>query len=284
MSAELGGVFGSPGPVLLQLGPVSIGWFGVLLALAMAVGLTLACRQASRAGLSAGEMLKGGELALLGALVGARLYYVVFTWAQYAAAPWRILAIWEGGLAFHGGLLGGVLVALAYGWWKRLLVAAYLDAAAPELALGQAIGRWGNFFNEEAFGTPTALPWGLYVSPAHRPLQFAADVFFHPSFLYESAWDVVVALLLVVALRRRLARAPGALFLAYLGLYSFRRLWVESIRTDPLMFGPLRVSQIVSLMTIALALFGVPLLFSRGRLGGPVETPAETPGNSQRET
>ena len=284
MSAELGGVFGSPGPILLQLGPVSIGWFGVLLALAMAVGLTLACRQASRAGLSAGEMLKGGELALLGALVGARLYYVVFTWEHYAAAPWRILAIWEGGLALHGGLLGGVLVALAYGWWNRLLVAAYLDAAAPALALGQAIGRWGNFFNEEAFGTPTALPWGLYVSPAHRPLQFAADDFFHPAFLYESAWDVVVALLLVGALRRRLARAPGALFLAYLGLYSFGRLWVESIRTDPLMFGPLRVSQIVSLMTIALALFGVPLLFSRGGLGGPVETPSDTAGNSQRET
>ena len=258
-------MFRSPGAVLLQLGPVSIGWFGVLLALGMAVGLTLACREASRAGLSAAEMLKGGELALLGALVGARLYYVLFTWEYYAAAPWRIFAIWEGGLAFHGGLLGGVLVALLYGSVKRLYVAPYLDVAAPGLALGGAIARWGNFFNEEAFGTPTALPWRLYVSPTHRPLQFAADDFFHPAFLYESVWDVVVAVLLVFVLRRRLARAPGALFLAYLGLYSFGRLWVESILIDPLMLGPLRVSQLVSLMMLALAVFGVPLLLKRGR-------------------
>ena len=263
MTADPRALFRSPGPVLLDLGPVSIGWFGAVFAVAVGVGLFVACRAARRAGLSAEEMLHGGELAALGAIVGARLYYVVFTWEQYAVAPWKILAVWEGGLALHGGLLGGVLVALAYGAWKGLLIPAYLDAAAPGLALGQAIGRWGNFFNEEAFGTPTALPWRLYVSPPQRPLRFAADDFFHPAFLYESLWDVVVALTLILVLRRRLARAPGALFLAYLGLYSLGRLWVEGIRVDPLMLGPLRVSQLVSLMTIAFAVLGVPILLKR---------------------
>jgi phosphatidylglycerol:prolipoprotein diacylglycerol transferase len=251
---------------MLEIGPVAIGWFGFFLALAMAIGLIVSCRMARRRGLDPTEMLRGGELALLGGLLGARLYYVAFTWEHYARTPWKVLAIWEGGLALHGGILGGVLVGLAYGTCKGLLVPAYLDVAAPGLALGQAIGRWGNFFNEEAFGTPTALPWRLYNSPPHRPLQFVADDYFHPAFLYESLWDIAVALLLVAWLRRRLARAPGALFIAYLGLYSIGRLFVEAIRTDPLMLGPLRVSQLVSLLTMAFALFGVPLLLKRGRV------------------
>jgi phosphatidylglycerol:prolipoprotein diacylglycerol transferase len=135
--------------------------------------------------------------------------------------------------------------------------------AAPSLALGQAIGRWGNFFNEEAFGRPTNLPWKLYISPPHRPLPFAQAEFFHPTFLYESVWDLVVFGLLVFVFRDRLVRAPGALFLAYIGLYSLGRLFTEALRTDPLMLGSLRVAQLVSLLCMILALVGVPLLLRR---------------------
>jgi len=150
-----------------------------------------------------------------------------------------------------------------YALWKGLPAITYMDIAAPSLALGQAIGRWGNFFNEEAFGTPTDLPWKLYISPPHRPLPFAQEEFFHPTFLYESVWDFLVFILLVSVFRKRLERATGALFLTYLGLYSVGRFMTEALRTDALMLGPLRVAQLASLVGIGLAVIGVPLLLRR---------------------
>ena len=258
-------MFRSPGPIAFQLGPLSIRWYGILMALAMALGLWLAYRDARRRGLDPESFLKAAELSLLGALVGARLYYVLFNLDYYSQFPRKILAVWEGGLAIHGGILGGLIVGGGYALRRRLPLLKFMDVAAPSLILGQAIGRWGNFFNEEAFGTPTTLPWKLYISPSHRPLPYAQNDFFHPAFLYESLWDLGVFLLLVLWLRRRLERAPGALFLAYLGLYSAGRFITEGIRTDPLMLGPLRVAQLVSLLGVAMAVVGVPLMLRRTR-------------------
>ena len=201
----------------------------------------------------------------VGGLVGARLYYVAFNLDYYGRYPAKILAVWEGGLAIHGGVLGGLLLGGGYALWRGLPAVTYLDIAAPSLALGQAIGRWGNFFNEEAFGTPTGLPWRLYISPQHRPVQYAQDEFFHPTFLYESLWDLLVFVVLVWVFRDRLERAPGALFLTYVGLYSVGRFITEALRTDALMFGPIRVAQMASVVGVALALVGVPLLLRRAR-------------------
>ena len=256
-------MFQSPGAIAVQVGPAAVRWYGVLMATAMALGLWLAHRDARRRGLDPDRLLKAAELALLGGLIGARLYYVAFNLDYYSQFPGKIFAIWEGGLAIHGGVLGGILVGGVYAWRRRLPLRQYLDVAAPSLALGQAIGRWGNFFNEEAFGRPTDLPWKLYISPPHRPPPFAQAEFFHPTFLYESGWDFVVFALLVFALRDRFVRAPGALFLAYVGLYSLGRLFTEGLRTDPLMLGSLRVAQLVSLLCLTLALVGVPLLLRR---------------------
>lgn len=258
-------MFRSPGPVLVQAGPVPLRWYGVAMATAMAAGVWLATRTARRRGLDARELLKAAEVALLGGVAGARLYYVLFTWDYYRHEPWKILAIWEGGAALHGGLIGGLLAGGAYIWWKGLPVAPYLDAAAPSLALGQAIGRWGDFFNEQAFGTPTSLPWGLYISPPHRPLAFLQDEYFHPAFLYDSAWSLAVFIVLLTS-RRRWAPAPGALFLAYLGWSSFGRVWIEALRMDPLMLGSLRVSQLASALGVAVALWGVPRLRKRAQV------------------
>lgn len=258
-------MFRSPGPVAFQFGHFSIRWYGILMALAMAIGLWLAYRDAKRRGLDPESFLKTAELGLLGALVGARLYYVLFNLDYYSQFPRKIFAVWEGGLAIHGGIIGGLLVGGGYAWRRRLPVRQFLDIAAPSIVLGQAIGRWGNYFNEEAFGTPTALPWKLYISPSHRPLLYAQDDFFHPAFLYESLWDVGVFVLLVWVLRKRLERAPGALFLAYVGLYSLGRFFTEAIRTDPLMMGPLRVAQLVSLLGVGMAVVGIPLLLKRSR-------------------
>jgi phosphatidylglycerol:prolipoprotein diacylglycerol transferase len=256
-------MFQSPGAIAVQVGPIAIRWYGVLMATAMALGLWLAHRDARQRGLDPEPLLKTAELALLGGLIGARLYYVLFNLDYYSQFPGKIFALWEGGLAIHGGVLGGILAGGVYAWRRRRPLRRYLDVAAPSLAVGQALGRWGNFFNEEAFGRPTDLPWKLYISPSHRPLPYAQVEFFHPTFLYESLWDLAVFGLLVTTLRGPLARAPGALFLAYLGLYSLGRLFTEALRTDSLMLGPLRVAQLVSLLCMLLALVGVPLLLRR---------------------
>jgi len=258
-------MFTSPGPIFVQVGPLAIRWYGVLMAAAMAVGLWLAYRDARRRGVDPEELLKASELALLGGLVGARLYYVAFNWDYYSRALPKIIAVWEGGLAIHGGLLGGLLLGGGYAWWKRLPLPRYLDIVAPSLALGQGIGRWGNFFNEEAFGTPTSLPWKLYISPPHRPLLYAQEEFFHPTFLYEALWDFLVFALLLWVLRDRVARAPTCLFWMYLGLYSVGRLIVEGFRTDSLMLGSIRVAQLASGIGIVLAIVLVPLLLKRSR-------------------
>jgi phosphatidylglycerol:prolipoprotein diacylglycerol transferase len=245
---------------------LSIRWYGLLMASAMALGLWLAFREAARRGEQADELLKAAELAIVGALVGARLYYVLFNLDYYRTQPaWRMLAVWEGGLAIHGGLIGGLLAGGGYVWARRLPLLTYLDIVAPYLALGQAIGRWGNFFNEEAFGRPTDLPWKLYIAEAHRPPQYVDVEFFHPTFLYESLWDIGVFVLLVAGLRRRLEPAPGTLFLAYFGLYSLGRLWIEGLRIDSLMLGSFRVAQLVSAAGILVALVGIPLLLRRRR-------------------
>ena len=258
-------MFHSPGAIVAHLGPLTFRWYGIWMASAMAWGLWLAYREAVRRDVDPDSLLKACELGLLGGLVGARLYYVVFSLDYYTRYPAKILAVWEGGLAIHGGVLGGLLLGGGYALWRGLPAVTYLDIAAPSLALGQAIGRWGNFFNEEAFGTPTDLPWRLYISAPHRPVQYAQDEFFHPTFLYESVWDLLVFIVLVRVFRARLERAPGALFLTYLGLYSVGRFITEALRTDALMLGPLRVAQLASVIGVALALVGVPLLLRRAR-------------------
>jgi phosphatidylglycerol:prolipoprotein diacylglycerol transferase len=250
-------VFSSPGAIAVQIGPLVIRWYGILMATAIVVGLWLAHRQARREGLPADDLVSCAQWAILAGLAGARLYEVAFNWDYYGTHPSKIVAVWEGGLAIHGGLIVGPLVGvwLARRW--RLPVLRALDVAAPSIVLGQAIGRWGNFFNEEAFGDPTDLPWKLYISPAHRPPGFTQYEYFHPTFLYESLWDVLVFALLVLWLRPRIGRRPGALFFAYLGLYSLGRLVIESIRLDSFWLGTFRVAQLASLAGLLVAVLGI---------------------------
>ena len=270
-------MFRSPGPIALAFRlpadlplvggvSVSIRWYGVLIASSMALGLWLSAREAVRRAESPDDLLKAAEIALIGGLIGARLYYVLFNLDYYQTQPWwRIFAVWEGGLAIHGGLIAGLLTGGAYVWAKGLPLLTYLDIVAPSLALAQAIGRWGNFFNEEAFGGPTDLPWKLFISEPRRPPAYVDQQFFHPTFLYESLWNVGAFLILYFVLRRRLERAPGALFLAYLGLYSLGRFWIEGLRTDSLMLGSFRIAQIVSVTAVVVAVVGIPILLRRRR-------------------
>ncbi|MFQ5847747.1 MAG: prolipoprotein diacylglyceryl transferase [Candidatus Methylomirabilales bacterium] len=262
-------MFASPGAIAMQVGPLAIRWYGLLIATAVLLGTLLAQREARRRGEDPEQLVNVGVIAVIAALVGARLYYVLFNWDYYGAYPWKIVAIWEGGLAIHGGLLAGVFVGGIWAWRRKLPTITYLDIVASILPLGQAIGRWGNFFNQEAFGTPTDLPWKLFIDPAHRPPHLAEYTYFHPTFLYESVWDLAVFVVLYGLLRKRLESTPGALFLSYLGLYSFGRFFVEGLRIDSLMLGPFRVAQVVSVLLIVCSVAGLWRLLRHQGRGAP---------------
>jgi phosphatidylglycerol---prolipoprotein diacylglyceryl transferase len=255
-------MFSSPGAIAFQLGPISIRWYGILMATAIGVGFWLAHREASAEKLPADDILRVAQWAVVAGLIGARLYEVIFNWDYYGQYPAKIIAVWEGGLAIHGGLIIGPLVGVYLAWRWRVPIWRSLDVAAPSVVLGQAIGRWGNFFNEEAFGRPTDLPWKLYISPSHRPAPFAQDDFFHPTFLYESLWDLGVFLILVLWLRPALRNRPGALFFSYVGLYSVGRFAIESLRLDSFWLDGFRVPQLASVAGLIVAAVGL-LLVSR---------------------
>ena len=258
-------MFASPGPVAVALGPVHLRWYGLLLGTAALLGFALARREALRRGEPLDPFLTACSVTLAGAIVGARLYHVAFHLDYFSRFPLKVLALWEGGAGIFGGVLGGTLAAAIYTWRHGLPLGRYLDIMVPYLALGQAIGRWGNFFNEEAFGPPTDLPWGLYISPGRRPPGFATAERFHPTFLYESLWNLAVFAILFFGLRKRLAARPGTLFCAYLALYGVGRFALETLRLDSEYLGPFRSAQVVATACLLVAAVGLPWLWKRGR-------------------
>lgn len=265
LALPLGFQFTSPGPIIFQLGPVAIRWYGLLIASAVLIGVSLSQYLAQKRRVNP-ELL--GDLAIwlvLGAIPCARIYYVAFEWPQYAQRPEDILAIWKGGIAIHGAILGGTIAALIFAKIQRVSFWQLADLIAPSAILGQAIGRWGNFFNSEAFGSPTDLPWKLYIPPNSRPPAYANFEYFHPTFLYESLWNLTVFWLLLTLffrdLQGKIRLKTGALFLVYIAAYSSGRVWIEGLRTDSLMFGPLRTAQMVSLTGIVLGLGGLAWLY-----------------------
>jgi len=258
-------VFSSPGAIAFHIGPLVIRWYGILMATSIVIGLWICHRQARRERLPADDIIGVAQWAILAGLLGARLYEVAFNWDYYGQYPSKIFAVWEGGLAIHGGLIVGPLVGLWLARRAGIPILRGFDVTAPSFAIGQAIGRWGNFFNEEAFGRPTDLPWKLYISPPHRPPGYTQFDYFHPAFLYESAWDLAVFFLLIAWLRPRLRQQPGALFFAYVGLYSIGRFMIEGLRLDSFWLGSFRVAQLASLLGVLVAIVG--LVWSRRRAG-----------------
>ncbi|MBD2358494.1 prolipoprotein diacylglyceryl transferase [Tolypothrix sp. FACHB-123] len=257
--------FTSPGPILWRIGPITIRWYGLLIASAVLIGVSLSQYLAKRRNVNPDLLSDLSIWLVIGAIPAARLYYVLFQWPEYAQHPERIIAIWQGGIAIHGAILGGLVAALIFAKLKQVSFWQLADLVAPSLILGQAIGRWGNFFNSEAFGDPTNLPWKLYIPVDRRPPDFIDNEYFHPTFLYESLWDLMVFALLITLFFRSLQGKPrlkiGTLFLTYLATYSLGRLWIEGLRTDSLMLGPLRMAQVVSLIGIALGLAGLAWLY-----------------------
>ena len=274
--------FTSPGPILFKLGPLTIRWYGLLIATAVLIGVTLSQYLAKRRNVNPDLISDLSIWLVIGAIPAARIYYVLFQWGEYAKHPERIFAIWQGGIAIHGAILGGTLAALIFSKLKQISFWQMADLVAPSLILGQAIGRWGNFFNSEAFGSPTNLPWGLYIPPDRRPPDFTNVAYYHPTFLYESLWDLGVFALLLTLFFRSLQGKPrlkvGTLFLTYLPAYSLGRFWIEGLRTDSLMLGPLRIAQVISLIGIGLGAAGLWWLYIAKRPLPDVISPVEELG------
>lgn len=262
--------------VAVSIGSLEIYWYGVIIAVGFGLGLWVYLSHNRSCGIHPDEGLDIILWSMLGAIVGARAYYVAFQWDHYKDNLKEIFNLRGGGLAIYGGIIGALIVAFIVCRSKKLPMLPVADAAFPGVMLGQAIGRWGNFFNMEAFGTNTTLPWGMtsdtisnYLSH-HQAALLAQGVVVdpampvHPTFLYESLWNLIgVAVLLLWLFPRR--SYDGQITLGYTAWYGLGRFFVEGLRTDSLMWGSVRVSQALGgvLFIVAAGLMLAIFLWSR---------------------
>lgn len=243
--------------VFLQLGPIQIYWYGVIIASGLFLGLYIATKEAERLKLHKDVIVDLIVFAAPIAIIFARIYYVIFEWDRYANGPfWKVFAIWEGGIAIHGALIGSILTAIVYTRIKKQSFWQLADIIAPSLILGQAIGRWGNFINQEAHGGPisaqTYESFHQYLPDFIMNQMCIEGIMYHPTFLYESVWNLIVfAILLVI---RRFNPIRGHLFLYYLMMYSVGRFFIEGMRTDSLMNAGLKQAQLISIIIIVVSI------------------------------
>jgi len=237
-----------PQAVALNLGPVTIYWYGIFIVLGALAGIFVAIKLAKKIGFIADDVYNIAFYAVISGIIGARVYAVMLEYQYYLANPAEIIAIWHGGLAIHGAIIGGALAVIIYCYQKKQSILAWADIAAPALALAQAIGRWGNYFNQEIFGTPTNLPWGIPIQEQFRPLLYKTATHFHPTFLYESILNLVnFAILFILFFKLKNTKLRGAIFLVYLINYSLIRIAMEFLRTDStLLLAGIRLPILVS--------------------------------------
>jgi phosphatidylglycerol---prolipoprotein diacylglyceryl transferase len=242
-------------PIAFQLGPLQVHWYGVIIGLGIALGLYLAISESKRLGLHPDTFVDLLVWAIPIAILSARAYYVIFEWDYYSQNPGDIIKVWNGGIAIHGALIGSVITAIVFAKIKGISFWKLADIAAPSIILGQAIGRWGNFMNQEAHGgeVTRAFLENLYLPQFIIDQMYINGAYYHPTFLYESLWNIAGFALLLI-LRRKVNLRRGELFLSYVIWYSIGRFFVEGMRTDSLMLTEhLRIAQVISLVLIAVA-------------------------------
>lgn len=257
-------------PVAFRIGGMEIRWYGVLIALGFLLAFVYVIRNAKRFGLNSDKLLDAVIVGLIAGIVGARLYYVIFYPGDlYWNDPIQIFYINEGGLAIYGGVIGGLLGGGLVAKHHKICIPAMLDIAMIGFLIGQGIGRWGNFINQEAFGTPTDLPWGMLS-------ENTGGVTVHPCFLYESLWCLLGVLVLHI-FSKKWRKYDGQIFLLYLVWYGVERFVVEGLRTDSLYVPglPLRVSQLVALATALVGIVCLILFRNRTSLCVKKQAPAD---------
>jgi prolipoprotein diacylglyceryl transferase len=215
----------------IQVGPLFFHFYGICIAIGILLAVSLARRRWAAAGGDPADLERPLFWGIVAGFVGGRLGYVSTHLASFSDRPWAAVAIWEGGLALYGGLTLGILVGLWVTRRRGLPMLRVLDAVVPAIPLAQAFGRWGNYFNQELFGTPSTLPWALRIEPEHVPERYAGFETFHPTFLYESLWNLTVVVVLL-GIDRRTRLRPGSLLLCYGILYGTGRFLLELLRTD----------------------------------------------------
>ena len=240
-------------PIAFQIGPISIHWYGVLYAVAAVAAAWLAMREARRRGENADLVWSGLLVAAIGGIIGSRLYHVIHQWDFYSQNPALIPQVWNGGLGIPGGVAGGMIALYLYTRYSHLKFWRWIDIAAPAMLLAQAIGRFGNFVNQELYGPPTTLPWGIPIDADHRVPpwtnldQYPVDsTFFHPLFLYESILNLIgVAVLLFIARRYARRLYDGDIGMMYFIWYGSVRSVLETFRTGNWMIGGIPVAILI---------------------------------------
>ena len=222
----------SPSSGDIEVGPVELHAYGLMLLLGILAAVWLTGIRWTRRGGDWDLVLRTAMWGVAGGIVGARAYHVLTSWSEVPDEWWGPFAVWRGGLGVWGGIAGGVLAGAVVVKRSGNSVFEFMNAVAPGLLLAQAIGRWGNYFNQELFGEPTNRPWGLEIDPARRPAEFANSETFHPTFLYEFGWNLLGVIVLLLVDRRFRIKPPG-LFALYVAWYTFGRTFEELIRIDP---------------------------------------------------
>lgn len=217
---------------------IDVMWYGILMAIGMILGTLLALKEAKRVGIKEDDVLDLAIFAIPIGLLSARLYYVIFNWEYYSQNVSQILNFRAGGMAIHGALIGGILTGYVFTKIRKIDFLKMADAVMIGMPLAQSIGRWGNFINQEAHGGPTDLPWGIMVD----------GVKVHPTFLYESIWNLAIFIFLWIFRKKK--KYEGQIIINYITLYSLGRFFIEGLRTDSLMIGPLRMAQVISVIGV----------------------------------
>lgn len=262
----------SPSSGTWSIGPLDVRAYGLMIALGVVAAVALAGRRLERGGAGTrDDMSSIAVWAVIGGVVGARLYHVATDWSRFADDLGRVPQIWRGGLGIPGGLLGGVAFGVVAAKRRNVPIAPLLTAVAPAVALAQAIGRWGNWWNQELFGRVTDLPWALRISDDHLPAGYTSGTTFHPTFLYESMWNLALCGALL-GIERRWTLRPGRLFAFYVAGYFAGRLWIEGLRIDPAhVIAGVRLNQWVAIVAV-LGAAGY-LVWDRCRYGDDAAAP-----------
>ncbi|MFC5711294.1 prolipoprotein diacylglyceryl transferase [Thalassorhabdus alkalitolerans] len=242
--------------VAFEIGPLTVHWYGLLIGIGAFLGYLLVSREFEKRGLPKDMFADLLLWAFPIAIVSARIYYVIFEWQSYIHEPLRAFAIWEGGLAIHGGLIGAFITVYVFAKKRGVSFWRLTDLVVPGIILAQAVGRWGNFMNQEAHGGPVTREFleGLLIPDFIINQMYIDGTYYHPTFLYESLWNLLV--LAILLWLRRVNLRQGEMFFSYLILYSVGRFFIEGLRTDSLMiFDLLRTAQVVSLVLIAGSIF-----------------------------